>query len=73
MELFVAVVMIVFTYVMCKLPEWKFDNRTTPPGTTTDFGKMNDDLMRNGMSKRDVMNKFNRGGYDILDKWYKGK
>lgn len=41
-----------------------FDNRTSPDGYTTDYGEMNRDFAR-GMSKTDVQNKFNRGGYDV--------
>lgn len=43
---------------------YKFDSRTSPDGYTTDFGAMNRDLAK-GMSKADVQNKFNRGGYNV--------
>ncbi len=47
--------------------EHTFNNRVSPPGYRTDYGKMNHDLTM-GMSKNDVKNKFNRGGYDVPDK-----
>lgn len=43
---------------------YTFDNRTSPNGYKTDFGAMNRDLA-NGMSKNNVKDKFNRGGYDV--------
>lgn len=70
MGIIASIILIVVVYVLCKLPEWKFNNRLSPLGSETDWGTMNSDLSR-GMSKRDVMDKFNRGGYDVLDKDYK--
>ncbi len=48
--------------------EHKFNNRTSPNGYKTDWGAMNNDLIINGMSKNEVKDKFNRGGYDVPDK-----
>lgn len=50
--------------------EHKFNNRTSPNGYKTDYGAMNHDLTM-GMSKNDVKDKFNRGGYDVPDPYYK--
>ncbi len=47
--------------------EHTFNNRTSPNGYKTDYGAMNRDLAL-GMSKNDVKDKFNRGGYNIFDK-----
>ena len=44
--------------------DYKFDNRLPPSGYETDHGAMNKDLVM-GMSKNDVKDKFNRGGYDV--------
>ena len=43
---------------------YTFDHRLPPNGYRVDHGAINRDLI-NGMSKSDVMNKCNRGGYDI--------
>lgn len=67
MELIASIILLIIIYCLYKAPERKFNNRVSPPGMKTDWGKMNHDTAM-GMSKRDVMNKFNNGGYDIPDK-----
>lgn len=42
----------------------KFDNRMPPNGYRTDYGAMSHDLAM-GKSKNEVMDKCNRGGYDV--------
>ena len=41
-----------------------FDNRLPPDGYRVDYGAMNHDLAM-GKSKNEVMDKCNRGGYDV--------
>lgn len=58
---------IIFTivmYLICKMSEWKFDNRTPPDGYKTDWEAMSSDLV-SGKSKSEVMRKSNSGGYDV--------
>ena len=45
-----VIIIIGILYVLCHVDEWKFDNRTTPPGYKTDWNTMNKDLA-SGMSK----------------------
>lgn len=61
------IIFAIVMYVICKFPEWKFNNRTTPDGYETDWGAMSHDLAM-GKSKNEVMAKSNRGGYDIPKK-----
>lgn len=51
-------------YIICKLPEWRFNNRTSPDGYKTDWDAMTKDIV-SGKSKSEVMYKSNAGGYDI--------
>lgn len=64
MELIGMIVIIGVFYVLCKLPEWKYDNRLCPPGKTIDWGKANYDLTM-GMSKQEYFRKYNSGYYDV--------
>lgn len=43
---------------------YKFDHRLPPDGYRVDHGAMSDDLAM-GKSKNEVMDKCNRGGYDV--------
>lgn len=43
---------------------YTFDNRLPPDGYRVDHGAMSHDLAM-GKSKNEVMNKCNRGGYDV--------
>ncbi len=43
---------------------YKFDNRLPPDGYRVDHGAMSHDLAM-GKSKNEVMDKCNRGGYDV--------
>ena len=43
---------------------YTFDHRLPPDGYRVDHGAMNRDLAM-GKSKNDVMDKCNRGGYDV--------
>lgn len=61
MELIIGIIIF---YIIFKLPEWKFNNRMPPNGHETDWGAMSSDLA-SGKSKTEVMNKANRGGYDV--------
>lgn len=65
MELIVSIILIVVMYVIYKAPEWKANNRLSPPGKKTDWGAMSYDRTVKGMSNRDIYIKQNNGGYDI--------
>lgn len=71
MEIFASIGLIIFMYVLCKLPEWKAQNRVSPPGMKTDYQAMSNDRILKGMSNRDIYIKQCQGGYDIPDKYYK--
>lgn len=58
------IIFAVVMYLIYKIPEWKFDNRTSPDGYETDWDAMTKDLV-SGKSKSEVMRKSNAGGYDI--------
>lgn len=73
MEFFLSVGLIIFVYVMCKAPEWKANNRVSPPGMKTDWGKMSEDRILKGMSQRDIYKKQCQGGYDVPDKTVNSK
>ncbi len=64
MELIGMIIFIGVVYVLCKLPEWKYDNRLCPPGKTIDWAKANHDLVM-GMDKQEYFRKYNSGYYDI--------
>lgn len=70
MEFFLTIGMIIFMYVLCKLPEWKANNRTTPPGKQIDYSAIQNDRILKGYSNRDVAIKKNQGGYDVPVKKY---
>lgn len=65
MEILIGLAVIFAIYILPSIiRDWKFDNRLPPSGYRTDHGEMNKDLAL-GMSKNDVKDKFNRGGYDV--------
>lgn len=66
-ELITVIIIIGIVWLLCKIPDWKFDNRTPPPGYKTDWDAMNQDMSQ-GKSKMDVKKKYNNGGYDIPKK-----
>lgn len=68
MEFYACIILIAVMYIICKAPEWKANNRTTPPGMKTDWGKMSEDRILKGMSQRDIYKKQCQGGYDVPDK-----
>lgn len=70
MEFFLTIGMIIFVYVMCKAPEWKANNRTTPPGMQIDYSAIQNDRILKGYNNRDVAIKKNQGGYDVPKKTY---
>lgn len=72
MEIIASIGMILFTIWLCKKDEWAANNRVTPPGMKTDWGKMSEDRILNGMSQQEIYRKQLRGGYDVPDKYYKG-
>lgn len=59
---------IIIILAICFLPgiirNYTFDNRLPPDGYRVDHGAMNRDLAM-GKSKNEVMDKCNRGGYDV--------
>ena len=67
MEIFLSIGLIIIMYIICKASEWKANNRTTPPGMKTDWGKMSEDRILKGMSQRDIYKKQCEGGYDVPD------
>lgn len=67
MELILGLIFIGVVWILCKLPEWKFDNSLPPEGYQTDYTAMNRDLA-SGKSKTEVINKSNRGEYYIKKK-----
>ena len=70
MEFFLSIGLIIVVYVICKAPEWKANNRTTPPGKQIDYSAIQNDRILKGMSNRDIAIKKNQGGYDIPKKTY---
>lgn len=56
----------IIMYLICKVPEWKSNNRTSPDGYKTDWDAMTKDLV-SGKSKSEVMRKSNAGGYDVKE------
>ena len=68
MELFLSICLIAFMVWLCKKDEWKANNRVSPPGMKTDWGKMSEDRILKGMSQRDIYKKQCQGGYDVPDK-----
>lgn len=70
MEFFASIGLIVFMIWLCNKDKWKAHNRTCLPGYHTDWGKMNEDRLLNGMSQTDIYKKQCRGGYDVKDKKY---
>ena len=68
MEFFACIILIAVMYIIFKAPEWKANNRVSPPGMKTDWKKMSEDRILNGMSQRDIYKKQNQGGYDVPDK-----
>ena len=73
MEFFLSIGLIIVVYVLCKMPEWKAQNRVSPPGMKTDWQAMSNDRILKGMSNRDIYIKQNQGGYDIPDPYSKKK
>ncbi len=61
------IVFAVVMYLISKVSEWRFENRTPPDGYKTDWETMSNDLAT-GKSKAEVMRKSNMGGYDISEK-----
>lgn len=59
---------LIFLFCVFGLPSiirnYKFDNRLPPDGYRVDHGAMSRDLAL-GKSKNEVMDKCNRGGYDV--------
>ncbi len=62
-ELIGAIIIIGITYLMCKVPEWKHDNRICPPGKEIDYTKANRDLAL-GLDKQEYYRRYNSGYYD---------
>lgn len=56
-----VIIGIIICYVFYKLPEWKFDNRTSSDGYRTDWDAMTNDFV-SGKSKSEVMRKSFRNG-----------
>lgn len=63
-EFFAILIMIGVFYVICKLPEWKADRRTPPPGMKTNYTKMSTDICANGVSKTQAYQNLLDGKYD---------
>lgn len=59
-----AAILLAIIFLPSIIREYKFDNRLPPSGYRTDHDEMNKDLTL-GMSRNDVKDKFNRGGYDV--------
>ncbi len=62
-ELIGAIIIIGGTYLMYKIPEWKYVNRICPPGKEIDYTKANRDLAM-GIDKQEYYRKYNSGYYD---------
>jgi len=58
-----AIIIIGGAYLMCKIPEWKHDNRICPPGKKIDYTKSNMDLTL-GIDKQEYYRRYNSGYYD---------
>ncbi len=61
-----AIIIIGITYLMCKVPEWKHDNRICPLGKEIDYAKANRDLAL-GLDKQEYFRRYNNG-YNDRDK-----
>lgn len=64
MDLLAGIIIIGIVWLMCKVPEWRHDNRICPPGKEIDYGKANHDLIDNGISKQEYYRRYNNGYYD---------
>ncbi len=64
METLLGLILIVVFWVLCKLPEWRGNNRVCPPGKEIDYEKANRDLTIGGISKQEFYNRYNNGYYD---------
>jgi len=62
-ELIGIIIIIEITYLMCKVPEWKHDNRICPPGKEIDYTKANRDLTL-GLDTQEYYRRYNSGYYD---------
>lgn len=68
METIIGLIVLFIIFVLPSIiRNYTFDHRLPPDGYTVDHGAMSRDLAM-GKSKNDVMNKCNRGGYDIKKK-----
>lgn len=66
-ELIVGLIFLGIVWIICKIPEWEFDNRLPRDGYETDHSAINRDLA-SGKSRNDIIRKANRGGYDVPKK-----
>lgn len=65
METLIGLFFLLLIYgVPCIVRNYKFSNRLPPLGYRIDYGAMNHDLVT-GKSKWQVIDKCNRGGYDV--------
>ena len=70
MELLLSIIFIGGLWLMCKVPEWKHDNRLCAPGKEIDYTKSNYDLNVNKISKQEYYRRYNSGYYDRDKKKY---
>lgn len=66
MEIIASIILIIVVYCMCKMPEWKSNNYTPPPGMETDWGKASTDITLHG--KDYYYRKHASGGYNVPKK-----
>lgn len=66
METLLSILLIIGFYCIYKMPEWKSNNYTPPPGMKTDHRQANIDLTLHG--KNYYYRKHASGGYNIPDK-----
>lgn len=65
MEVIEIIFFIVIFWLICKVPEWKHDNRTCAPGKKIDYDKATYDLNINKIGKQEYFRRYNNGYYDI--------
>ena len=74
MELILGLILIGIVYVASKSTEWKFDNYMPPEGQRIDHNAQAQDMVKNHLTKEEVMKntingKYNTKDFDFLDKY----
>lgn len=59
-----GLVMLIIAIILCKIPEWTYNNRMCPPGKEIDYMKSIHDLDNKNISKSEYYRRYNSGYYD---------